>query len=199
MRTLILIDGQNLYHLARIAWASSSGTQLSSYDWPSYDVEKLAQVLFSRVAGRTFTEIRFYTGVPNPNAGDRERFWHGFWSRKLRYMRSRGIHTYRGRVNAGGQEKGVDVSLAVDLVQATYEQRFEAAIIVSQDWDFGPAVRLSRQIAAGQNRAPVYESAFPVGPGSSSRRGIPGTTWVPIDKATYDSCYDPTDYRPLSR
>ena len=154
MRTLILIDGQNLYHLARIAWASSPGTQRSSYDWPSYDVEKLAQALISRVAGRTLTEIRFYTGVPDPDAGDRERFWHGFWSRKLRYMRSRGIYSYRGRVNAGGQEKGVDVSLAVDLVQATYEQRFEAAIIVSQDWDFGPAVRLSRQIAAGQNRVP---------------------------------------------
>ena len=53
---------------------------------------------------------------------------------------------YRGRVNSSGQEKGVDVSLALDLVQAIYEQRYEVAIIVSQDADFGPAVLLAKNI-----------------------------------------------------
>ena len=99
-------------------------------------------------------------------------------------------------MNAGGQEKGVDVSLALDLVQATYEQRYDAVIIVSQDSDFGPAVRLSKAIAQSQNRMLSYESSFPVGPGSVSRRGVPGTRWFPIDQATYDACLDPTDYRP---
>ena len=56
-------------------------------------------------------------------------------------------------MNAGGQEKGVDVSLALDLVRATYERSYEAAIIVSQDWDFGPAVRLVKEIARVQDRA----------------------------------------------
>ena len=198
MRTLVLIDGQNLYHLARRAWVSGPFGQTYPYAWPSYDVEKLAHALVSRIAGRTLTEIRFYTGVPNPDAGTSQRFWHSFWSNKLRYLRSRGIYTYRGRVSAGGQEKGVDVSLALDLVQATYEQRYEAAIIVSQDWDFGPAVRLAKQVAEGQNRVLVYESAFPVGPGSRSTRGVPGTIWAPTDKATYDSSHDPTDHRPPS-
>ena len=46
-----------------------------------------------------------------------------------------------------GREKGVDVSLAVDLVRATYERRYEAATLVSQDSDFGPAVRLAKEIA----------------------------------------------------
>ena len=62
------------------------------------------------------------------------------------------MHVYRGRVSSGGQEKGVDVSLAVDLVQATYEQRYEVAIIVSQDADFGPAVLLAKNIARTQGR-----------------------------------------------
>ena len=196
MRTIVLIDGQNLYHLARIAWASQPSGTSPPYAWPSYDVEKLAHTLVSRIAGRTLAETRFYTGVPDPAAGPSQRFWHGFWSNKLRYLRSRGTYVYRGRVSTGGQEKGVDVSLALDLVRATYEQRYDAAIIVSQDWDFGPAVRLAKEIARSQNRSNVYESAFPVGPGSVSRRGVPGTTWVPIDKATYDACHDPTDYRP---
>ena len=81
-------------------------------------------------------------------------------------------------------------------MQATHEQRYEVAIIVSQDTDFGPAVRLAKTIAQSQNRQLAYESAFPVGPGSLSRRGVPGTLWVPINQATYDACLDPTDYRP---
>ena len=105
-------------------------------------------------------------------------------------------YVYRGRVSAGGQEKGVDVSLALDLVRATYDRLCEAAIIVSQDWDFGPAVRLAKEIAQAQGRRLVFESCFPVGPGSPSRRGVPGTTWIPIDQTTYDACRDSRDYRP---
>ena len=190
-RAIVFIDGQNLYHLARKAWASGAK---SPYGWPSYDVEKLAQALVSRIPGRTLAEIRFYTGVPDPAMGGSE-FWHGFWSNKIRHLRSRGVYVYRGRVNSGGQEKGVDVSLAVDLVRATYDQVYEAAIIVSQDWDFGPAVRLAKQIAKAQGRWLTFESCFPFGPGLSPR-GVPGTTWLHIDQATYDSCHDPTDYRP---
>ena len=193
MQTLVLIDGQNLYHLARRAWASGPD---SPYAWPSYDVEKLANVLVSGTPGRTLAEIRFYTGVPDPAVGSSQLFWHGFWSNKIRYLRSRRVYVYRGSVNAGGQEKGVDVSLALDLVRATYERQYEDAIIVSQDWDFGPAVRLAKEIAKAQNRRLSFESCFPLGPGSHSRRGVPGTTWIPIDQATYDSCRDPRDYRP---
>ena len=90
----------------------------------------------------------------------------------------------------------MDVSLALDLVRATYEQQYDAAIIVSQDWDFGPAVRLAKEIAKAQSRRLAFESCFPHGLGSHSRRGVPGTTWIPIDQTTYDSCRDPRDYRP---
>ena len=192
MRTIVFVDGQNLYHLARVAWPSPSS---SPYAWPSYDVEKLAHALTSKSPSRVLTEIRFYTGVPDPAAGSSQRFWHGFWSNKIRYLRSRGVYVYRGRVNTGGQEKGVDVSLALDLVQATYDQRYEAAIIVSQDSDFGPAVRLAKQIAKAQSRELTFESHFPFGSGSHSRRGVPGTVWLPIDQTTYDNCLDPRDYR----
>ena len=46
----------------------------------------------------------------------------------------------------------MDVSLALDLIQATDGQRYEAAIIVSQDADFAPAVRLAKNIARSQGR-----------------------------------------------
>jgi hypothetical protein len=198
MRTVVFIDGQNLYHLALAAWAPPRlSAQSSPYSHPSYDVEKIALALVGRTPGRVLTQVRFYTGVPDPARGRREAFWHGFWDNKLRYLRSRGIYVYRGRVNPGGQEKGVDVSLAVDLVQFTYEKAYDAAIIVSQDWDFGSAVRLAKKVAKDQQRWLTFDSAFPFEAGKTrSPRGVPGCTWIHIDKATYDACYDPTDYRP---
>ena len=181
MRTIVLIDGQNLFHLAREAWGPSP-----PYDWPSYDVGKLAQTLVGLTPGRALEETRFYTGVP-----DRQSlpYWHDFWTRKLRYLHRHGIQVYRGRVNQGG-EKGVDVSIALDLVRATYEQRYDAAIIVSQDADFAPAVDLSREIAVSQGRTLDFESAFPFSAGKVDPRGIPRTRWVHIDQALYDSCLD---------
>lgn len=192
MRTIVFFDGQNLFHLAKTAWAPRPSVPGSPYGWPSYDVERLATALVSRVPNRVLSGVRFYTGVPDAS---QDPFWHGFWSKKLRYLGSRGIHVYRGRVNPGGQEKGVDVSMAIDLVSLTYEPRYEVAILVSQDWDFGPAVRLAKRIARDQGRLLAFESAFPFEAGRSTPRGIPGTKWVPVDKRLYDACHDPTDYR----
>ena len=190
LRATVLVDGQNLYHLAKNTWASTGSSQ---YTYPSYDVEKLAQGLVSEVPDRILSQVRFYTGVPDSKL---DPHWHNFWTNKLRYMRSRGVVVYAGRISHSGQEKGVDVSLAIDLVRLTYEQQYDVAIIVSQDWDFGPAVRLARQIGASQNRVLSFESWFPHEPGrGGSRRGIPGTTWGHIDRMTYDSWYDPRDYR----
>lgn len=194
MRTIVFVDGQNLYHLAKSAWGQGDRDARAPYTWPSYDVLKLADALTDRLAGRLLSEIRFYTGVPEP-VGDSGVFWHTFWSNKLREMRNRGVYVYTGLVKRGGQEKGVDVSLALDLVEATHQGRYEVAVIVSQDADFGPAVQVAKRIARDQGRQLTFESAFPLGPGSSSRRGVPGTDWVHIDKALYDACLDLTDYR----
>lgn len=141
MKTIVAFDGQNLYHLAKNAWAPIPAVPGSPYGYPSYDVEQLAQALVARLPGRVLGQIRFYTGVPDPSHGRTQAFWHGFWNNKLRYLGSRGIYVYRGRINPGGQEKGVDVSLSVDLVELAYDRAYDAAIVVSQDWDFGAAVR----------------------------------------------------------
>ena len=96
MRTIVFIDGQNLYHLAKNIWAPGGS---SPYTYPSYDVEKISQTLVSRVPGRRLTQVRFYTGVPDSSV---DLFWHGFWTNKLRYLRNRGVEVYSGRVNRLG-------------------------------------------------------------------------------------------------
>ena len=200
MRTIVFIDGQNLYHLAKKAWAPPplpDGSRVPHmYSWPSYDVLKLARALVARRSDCTLAETRFYTGVPDPQFGSMQRRWFTFWTNKIKSLESAGVFVYQGAVNRWGQEKGVDVSLAIDLVKATYERRYDVAIIVSQDSDFGPAVHLSKEIAANQERLLSFESTFPMPEkGRRLMRGIPGTEWTPIDKSTYDSCYDSSDYR----
>jgi len=191
LRTIVFFDGQNLYHLAKDAFGSG-GAGPVHYSYPAYDVERLANSLVNVKPGRTLTQIRFYTGVPDPRIDKR---WHTFWTNKLRHLMNKGVYIYKGRLNAAGQEKGVDVSIAIDLIHLTYRNNYDVAIVVSQDWDFGPAVRLAKVIAQGQSRVVEFESCFPYGPGSSSDRGIPGTTWIKIDQNFYDCCLDPSDYR----
>lgn len=194
LRTIVFFDGQNLFHGAKDAWAAPVEPRGSPYIFPSYDVQKLAQRLVDRIPDRALEQIRFYTGVPSKEANP---LWHGFWSNKLRYLGSKGVYVYKGRISPHGNEKGVDVSLAIDVVGLTYEQAYDTAIIVSQDWDFGPAINLAKTLVRKQGRNVAFESAFPNGPGSKNNRGIPGTQWVRIDKGVYDSCIDPTEYRVL--
>ena len=86
-----------------------------------------------------------------------------------------------GSVNAGWQEKGVDVSLALDLISTTYDQTYDAVIIVSQDSDFEPEVELAKRIAQSQGRQLTFESAFPYVKEKVARRKVPGTMWVRIE------------------
>jgi uncharacterized LabA/DUF88 family protein len=191
LNTILFFDGQHLYRSAKDAWRPLPAIGSSNYTWPSYDVAKLSNALVSRDPQRVIKEIRFYTGVPEPNVS---AHWHTFWTNKLRYLKSQGIEIYKGRINSAGQEKGVDVRIAIDLIRLTYEQKYEVAMIISQDADFGPAVLLAKEIARSQGRQLVFESCFPVGGGTVYTRGVPGTNWIEIDKATYDACFDSRDY-----
>lgn len=194
-KTIVFIDGQNIYHLAKRAWAPRPAQGWSPYSFPSYDVEKLANVLVLSEPGRVLQGIRFYTGVPSALQNS---LWHQFWTNKLRHMANRHIAIFKGRISATGQEKGVDVSLAIDLIKLTYEKSYDVAIVVSQDMDFGPAVKLAKEIAKNQHRQLEFYSAFPceVSNHHSNQRGVPGTAWIHITKQIYDACYDPREYRP---
>ncbi|MHB1530371.1 MAG: hypothetical protein ACYCXT_13305 [Acidiferrobacteraceae bacterium] len=66
----------------------------------------------------------------------------------------------------------------------------------SQDQDLSEAAAEIRVIAHEQNRWIKGVSSTPVSPTVRNRRGINQTDWFPIDRARYDTCIDPRDYRP---
>lgn len=197
-RTTAFFDGQNLFYAVKYAFGCKH---------PDYDPLALARYVCN-LRRWELTETRFYTGVPDINDNT---FWHHFWTKKLASMGKRGIHTFsRGlryrnqtvRLPNGnattvlvGQEKGVDIRLALDIVRQVRENKFDVALVFSQDQDLSEVADEIKSISREQNRWLKMACAFPVSPTYENRRGINGTDWIKFNRDAYNNCLDPNDYR----
>jgi hypothetical protein len=99
-----------------------------------------------------------------------------------------------------GQEKGIDVRLALDIVRMAREDRYDVALVFSQDQDLSEVADEIKSISLRENRWIKMVCAFPVSPTYNNTRGINNTEWIHITRNIYDACLDPLDYRlkPLS-
>lgn len=197
-RASVFVDGQNLFHAAREAFG---------YTFPNYDVRKLAAALCAAQRW-ALAEVRFYTGVPALSHG---AFWHRFWTRKLSAMGRHGVVVcsrplrYRFRkielpdssqhTFVAGEEKGIDVRIALDIIRLAHHGTYDVALVLSQDQDLSEVAQEIRTIAREQRRWIKVASAYPLSQMSTNRRGIEKTDWIPIDRAMYDRCIDRRDYR----
>lgn len=199
-RVVAFVDGQNLFHAAREAFG---------YTFPNYDIALLVAEVCAREAGWSLSLSRFYTGVPD--ASDNAH-WSGFWASKLSVMGRQGVHVfsralrYRNRrvklpdgtehTFLTGEEKGIDVRLALDVIRLAHRGEYDVALIFSQDQDLSEVAEEIRVIAREQNRWIKIACAFPTSPARANRRGINKTDWLRIDRQLYDRCIDRRDYRP---
>jgi hypothetical protein len=121
------------------------------------------------------------------------------FSRPLRY-RNQTIRLPDGHSHTFlvGQEKGVDVRLALDIASLAYKRVYDIALVMSQDQDLSEMADEIREIARQQDRWLKMASAFPSSPAGQNRR-VNGTDWVKIDRATSDGCLDTHDYRPKAK
>lgn len=176
---------------------------------PNYDVQALAAHVVGMHADWTLTQTRFYTGIHDPRVNP---FWNHFWTAKLGAMGHAGVVTFSRRLRYQtqsidlpdgtskpvkvGQEKGVDLRIALDLVRMVREDALDVVLLFSQDQDLTEAVDEIKAMARQFGRSVKIICAYPVGPGTMNPRGVNGTDWVRMDRATYDACLDPHDYRP---
>lgn len=200
-RVSVFVDGQNLYHSVKKAFG---------YTYPNYDVLALSGLVCER-QGWELDEVNFYTGVPDQSDDPN---WNAFWIAKLANMGRQGVRVfsrslrYRNKVvnlPGGGQytyldgdEKGIDVRIALDMIRKAHQGLYDVAVIFSQDQDLSEAAKEIRQISREQDRWIKVACAYPISPTTPRRRGIDSTDWIQIDRATYDSCIDPRDYRKKS-
>jgi hypothetical protein len=95
-----------------------------------------------------------------------------------------------------GDEKGIDVRIALDVLGMAFRREYDVAIIFSQDQDLSEVAVELRTIAKEQGRWIKIASAFPASPTSRNKRGIERTDWIKIDRELYEQCVDNYDYRP---
>lgn len=197
-RAIVFIDGQNLYHCVR---------ETFGYSFPNYDVRALAK-LVCQLRGWMLCEVRFYTGFPD--ARD-DAHWNSFWSKKLLAIKRQGVYVFSRALRyrdksiklAGGstltmrvgEEKGIDVRIAIDLIRFAQQDKYDVAVVLSQDQDLSEVADEIRVIAREQERWIRMACAFPFAPGGPNSRGINNTDWIKIDRAAYDQCIDSYDYR----
>ena len=197
-RTVAYIDGQNVYHSVKEAFG---------YTYPNYDAYRLASRICQLQKWQLDT-VKFYTGIPDRSDNP---FWHEFWANKLAAMgrqaqifsrplryRNQTIELPDGTQHTMlvGEEKGIDVRIALDVVRMAHRKEYDVALVFSQDQDLSEVADEIRTIARDQNRWIKIACAYPVSPTYGNRRGINHTDWIQIDRATFSACIDPRDYRP---
>jgi hypothetical protein len=122
------------------------------------------------------------------------------FTRSLRY-RNRTVRLSDGSDHTFlvGEEKGIDVRIALDVIRMAHRNEYDVAVIFSQDQDLSEVAGEIRLISKEQSRWIKVACAFPTSPTIRNRRGIDKTDWIRIDRATYDACIDRRDYRFKSR
>jgi uncharacterized LabA/DUF88 family protein len=201
-RTYVFFDGQNLYYASKEAFG---------YRYPNYAPWLLAKTVCQQ-QGWQLDKIFFYTGVPS--ASDNP-FWNHFWTKKLAVMGTRGVSVYSRELRYRnksiilpdgaetsiliGQEKGIDIRIALDIISHALDGAFDVALVFSQDEDLSEVADDVRKISMNQSRWIKIASAFPISPTSRNTRGINKTDWIKINKDMYDSCIDKNDYRKITK
>lgn len=198
-RAVTFFDGQNLYHSAKRAFG---------HVYPNYDPVKLSKHICDEAGWRLY-QVRFYTGVPDE--ADKPD-WNHFWVAKGAQMGRDGVKLFTRRLMyrnktvylpdgtkhsfLAGDEKGIDARIAIDVIRGAHQQQFDVGIIFSQDQDLSEAADEVKAISIEQDRWIKLCCAFPISPAVPKARGINNTEWIGIERADYDACLDPRDYRP---
>lgn len=198
-RAVAFVDGQNLFHSAKAAFG---------YTFPNFNIKKLAELICAQ-QGWQSSEIRFYTGVPDISDN---AYWNHFWTAKGAQMGRQGVRVFTRRLRyrnkriklpdgsvhtfLDGDEKGIDVRIALDVIGLCHRREYDVALIFSQDQDLSEVADEVRIISHEQDRWIKIASAYPYSPTVRRARGIDKTDWQRIDRAQYDQCIDTRDYRP---
>lgn len=137
---------------ARRAFFKKSVAVPDGQFWPM----KLGHLLASRRTegreGRILHSVRVYTGRPDPalqstSAAANVRQCQA-WERTGAYVFHRPLRYPYGwpnnRDGGGPQEKGIDVAIAVDLVDMAHRREYDVAIVCSADSDLSPAIEKVR-------------------------------------------------------
>ncbi|MCH8009447.1 MAG: NYN domain-containing protein [Chloroflexi bacterium] len=142
-RVIVFIDEQNVYKAARRAFFEEHAPIRQGNFFPM----KLANLLCSRLPigvkqERVIKEVRVYTAMPSSAVDPRSYVPH---SRRCESWKEAGLTVIDRplkypRGNTPGEQKGLDVALAVDFVTLAIDDEYDIGIMFSTDTDLKPAL-----------------------------------------------------------
>jgi uncharacterized LabA/DUF88 family protein len=209
-RVMVFVDGQNLYNRCR-----------DLFGHPHCHPHLLAHYLAGR---RTEHPVacRYYTGRPNPNVPGESRKARNL-DRRLHVMRQAGVTVVSRPLRyhwdwghrqplprpAPGltgrrvtlypwqrpQEKGIDLTIALDLIELVLVDRCDVAVVVSLDRDLREIPRAVRNLRPLIGRAVRLEAAVPVPDGLRAPKVLPDFHYThQITAEVFKHIRDDTDY-----
>jgi len=190
-RTIVFLDYQNVVLAAHHRFGSVGTANRIA----NLDPVKLGRLLLSRRnAASELVEVRVYRGLPSSSrepiafsANDRQT---DAWRRTDTITTIRRPILYpRGWPSTPAREKGIDVSLAIDVLRLALERTYDVGILFSSDTDLVPALEALAELKLAR-----FEVAAWVG---TPRLRLPGTgrPWCHyLTQADYLAVVDPVDY-----
>lgn len=133
-RVAVFIDGANLLHGLH-----------NDFGRINVDFESLVKKLIN---DRSLTRVYYYTALPDQTR-DPERY-HRSQKFLVALQRKPYFSVVLGRLElrSGDHyvEKGVDIALAIDLLDLAYHNTYDTALIISGDGDFSRAVEIVQRM-----------------------------------------------------
>jgi uncharacterized LabA/DUF88 family protein len=194
-RVTVFVDYQNV-HFSGHQQFCAHGAQME--DCLVHPV-RLAELLVARRApGGVLEQVRVYRGRPSPEhqpAGasyNDQQFSH--WMRDSRVHVVRRMLWYPPDFGRPGcterpREKGIDVKLAIDMVQLGLAGRYEAGILCSRDTDLLPALELLRDLNGPHVEVATWDG--------QSRLRLPKLWCHQLSAEDFEQVRDHTPYRAL--
>lgn len=132
-KVYVYIDGGNLY------WnLKEMGAAGMNFDFKSF--------IDSFVRERELAGVRYYVGQIHPEDGNEQsQKLHRLQQVLFSKLKKLGFYIVRGKLKKSGNnyvEKGVDVRIGIDLVEGSYENRYDTAILITSDADLSPAIQM---------------------------------------------------------
>lgn len=131
-RCVILIDGSNFYFKLK---------DIGYHNLVDFDFKAFANFL---TGNGNLQKSVYYVGAVKQDGSAKVNRLHADQQKLLARLRSDGFRYKLGfllKSNNAFHEKGVDVQLAVDMLEACYENLCDRIILVSSDTDLTPAIK----------------------------------------------------------
>ena len=200
-RVTVFIDYQNVYHLARAAFGEEGNSNKNiGHVHPLKVGDLLCDLGRSESTNRELVGVRVYQGLPDSRSGaDLVRFTSrqlASWARSASVVvKTRPLAYYetilKGKTTWRAQEKGVDVMLAVDMVDMARTDAYDTAVVFSADTDLLPALEAAVEIGKRVETATWRGSGDNRGPLRIKQRNL----WNHyLDQSCFEMVRDDTDY-----